>query len=386
MKVLRIIARLNVGGPAIHVTNLNYYLDQNYGYTSLLVYGSLADGEGSMEYLAAEKNLRTIVLPGLGREINLLKDLKTIWKLYQLIKKEKPDIVHTHTAKAGTVGRIAAKLAGVKKIYHTFHGHVFHSYFGKLKTKLFIYIEKVLALITTKIIVISEKQKNEMLSYGIAKPEKFTVIPLGFELEKFTQIASTPLSASQSADYWHSKYNLQPETILVGIVGRLVSVKNHEYFLAIAAKICAKTDNIRFIVIGDGELRPQLEISARLKGLENKVFFAGFLNEPKKIYGDLDIVALTSKNEGTPVTLIEALACGKPVVSTDVGGIADIVTNDVSGYLCGQNTPEVFAEKIIKLSQDKNLRQTIGTAGQEKVLQVYNVKRLVGDIDRLYKS
>ncbi|GBR73682.1 glycosyl transferase GTB-type super family, partial [Candidatus Termititenax aidoneus] len=311
-KILRIISRLNIGGPAIHVTNLNYYLDKNYGYDSRLVYGSLATGEGSMEYLARTKKLKTIILPELGREINWRKDLKTFWQLYKILQREKPDIVHTHTAKAGAVGRLAAKLAGVKKVYHTFHGHVFHSYFGKFKTLAFIILEKILARFTTKIIAISAKQKAEIISYGVARPDKIAVIRLGFELNKLQPVKN----------YWHRKYKLAPQTILVGIVGRLTAVKNHEYFLEIAREVCRQNDNVRFIIIGGGELREQLIMSAKLKNLDGKVFFAGFLNDTKKIYSDLDIAALTSRNEGTPVTLIEAMACGKPAVSTNVGGVA----------------------------------------------------------------
>ncbi|MDR1998091.1 MAG: glycosyltransferase family 4 protein [Candidatus Margulisbacteria bacterium] len=376
-KILRIIARLNVGGPAIHVTNLNYYLDKNYGYESLLVYGSLAAGEGSMEYLAADKNLRTLVLPELGREISFCKDLKTIWRLYRIIRREKPDIVHTHTAKAGTVGRLAARLAGVKKIYHTFHGHIFHSYFGRLKSRVFMLIEKLLAPGTTRIIAVSDKQKAELVNYGIAKPEKITVIRLGFELEKFQNLPENKR--------WHKKYGLPPDTILVGIVGRLTPVKNFEYFLEIAAAVCAKTDNIRFIIIGDGELRRQLECSAELKGLKDRVFLPGFLREPEKIYGDLDIVVLTSRNEGTPVTLIEAMACAKPVVSTEVGGVPDIVKNNISGYLCPQNQPEVFADRIIELSRNAALRRSLGKAAQSKILKLYAVTRLAEDMHNLYK-
>ncbi|MDR2430928.1 MAG: glycosyltransferase family 4 protein [Candidatus Margulisbacteria bacterium] len=377
-KVVRIISRLNIGGPAVHVTNLNYYLDKDYGYSSLLVYGSLAAGEGSMEYLARDKNLRAVNVPELGREINPLKDLKTIWRLYKIIRREKPDIVHTHTAKAGLAGRIAAQLAGVPQIYHTFHGHIFHSYFGRAKSRLFILIEKILALFTTQIVAISAGQKADLLAYGIAKPEKITVIPLGFELEKLQNI--------QNARHWHSVYNLPPEIILAGIAGRLAPVKNHEYFLEIAARVCAASEQIRFVIIGGGELRARLENSAADKGLRNKVFFAGFLNEPAKIYGDLDLVVLTSRNEGTPVTLIEALACAKPVISTDAGGVTDLVEDGINGYLCGQNEPDIFAEKILKLSRDKNLREQFGRAGQEKVLRTYGVSRLAGDIHRLYSA
>ncbi|MDR2429260.1 MAG: glycosyltransferase family 4 protein [Candidatus Margulisbacteria bacterium] len=376
MKILRIISRLNIGGPAIHVTNLNYYLDKDYGYNSQLVYGSLAAGEGSMEYLAKAKKLKTILLPELGREINWRKDLKTLWQLYKIIHREKPDIVHTHTAKAGAVGRLAAKLAGVPKIYHTFHGHVFHSYFGRLKTKIFILLEKFLARFTTKIIAISAKQKAELAAYGIARPDKIAVIRLGFELNKL----------QPAKNYWRRKYQLAPQIILIGIVGRLTAVKNHEYFLEIAREICRQTDKVRFIIIGDGELREQLTASVKLKNLDNKVFLAGFLNDARKIYSDLDIVVLTSRNEGTPVTLIEAMACGKPVVSAAVGGVADIIDNNRTGYLAPQDRPEVFARKILQLCQSKTLRKTIGQRARKKILKLYAVEKLTAKINSLYKN
>ncbi|MDR1453568.1 MAG: glycosyltransferase family 4 protein [Candidatus Margulisbacteria bacterium] len=375
-KILRIIARLNIGGPAIHVTNLNYYLDRDYDYKSLLVYGSLAAGEGSMEYLAKAKKLKTILLPELGREISWRKDLKTLWQLYKIIRREKPDIVHTHTAKAGAVGRLAAKLAGVKKIYHTFHGHVFHSYFGGLKTRLFMLLEKILARFTTKIIAISEKQKADLIAYGIAPPGKIAVIRLGFELNKL----------QPAKNYWRRKYKLTPQTILLGIVGRLTAVKDHEYFLAIAREICRQTDQVRFIIIGGGELREQLENSARDKGLRGKVFFAGFLNDARKIYSDLDIVVLTSRNEGTPVTLIEAMACGKPAVSTNVGGVADIIEDNRTGCLAPQGQPKIFAQKILRLCRNKTLRKNIGQRAKKKILELYTVEKLAGELNNLYKN
>jgi glycosyltransferase involved in cell wall biosynthesis len=375
-KILRIIARLNIGGPAIHVTNLNYYLDHDYGCDSRLVYGSLAPGEGSMEYLAKAKKLKTIILPELGREINWRKDLKTLWQLYKIIRREKPDIVHTHTAKAGAVGRLAAKLAGVKKIYHTFHGHVFHSYFGRFKTGVFILLEKILARFTTKIIAISEKQKADIVAYGIARPDKIAVIRLGFELNKLRP----------AKNFWRRKYKLTPQTILVGIVGRLTAVKNHEYFLEIAREVCRQTDSVRFIIIGDGELREQLTVSAKLKNLDGKVFFAGFLKDAGKIYSDLDIVALTSRNEGTPVTLIEAMACGKPVISANVGGVADIVTDNRTGCLAPQDQPEIFAKKILRLCRNQTLRKTIGQRARKKILKLYTVEKLAAEINNLYKN
>lgn len=377
-KILRIITRLNIGGPAIHVTNLNYYLDREFGYESLLVYGSLAEGEGSMEYLAKQKNLKTFLLPELGREISLLKDLKTIWQLYRLIRQEKPDIVHTHTAKAGLVGRIAAKLAGVQKIYHTFHGHVFHDYFSTLKTKLFILIEKTIALFTTKIVAISAEQKKDLVNYGIAAAEKISVIPLGFELEKLT--------VNPKTRYLKTLLQLSDNTKLVGIVGRLVPIKNHNYFIEIAEKVLRKIDNVRFLIIGDGELRPQLEDLIRRIGLSGKIIITGFLEKAENIYSDLDVVMLTSKNEGTPVTLIEALACAKPVLSTDVGGVRDILQHGKYGYLETLDNAEKYANDLISILMNYSKAQEMAKLGQNYILSHYDAKILIKNINALYNS
>ncbi len=375
-KVLRIITRLNIGGPAIHVTNLNYYLDKDYGYQSVLVYGSLAEGEGSMEYLAERKQLKTILLPELGREISILGDLSAVWKLYKIMKAEKPDIVHTHTAKAGFSGRIAAKLAGVKKIYHTFHGNVFQGYFNPLKTKIFILLEKLCALFTNKIIVISEQQKTELIKNKIAGVEKIEIIPLGFELDKIKDI--------QPNKYLRQKFNIPNDCKIAGLIGRLVPIKNHSYFIEIAEKVLQKIDNIRFLIIGDGELKSELERNISARGLTGKIIITGFINEPDKIYGDLDLVLLTSKNEGTPVTIIEAMACGKPVLSTNVGGVGDVLQGGKYGYLEGQNDSDKFAKDIIAALMNYEKAKQTALAGREYILTKYDVKRLLADLHKLY--
>jgi glycosyltransferase involved in cell wall biosynthesis len=376
-KVLRIITRLNIGGPAIHVTNLNYYLDKDYDYKSVLVYGSLADGEGSMEYLLQQKELKAILLPELGREISLKNDLKTIWELYKIIKREKPDIVHTHTAKAGLAGRVAARLAGVKQIYHTFHGHVFHSYFGSLKTKLFIIIEKTLAFFTEKIVVISEKQKQELLAYGIAPEKKLEVIPLGFELDK--------LLAVPEQNFIRKKYNFSIKDKLVGIVGRLVPIKNHEYFLEIASKVITVRDDVKFLIIGDGDKRAELQRKISELGLTDNVIITGFISPAGNIYPDLDIVVLTSFNEGTPVTLIEALAFAKPVLATDVGGVSDVLQAGRNGCLELLNDSSKFSiDLLAALDNSEELRKK-AQQGSEYIKQYYSIERLTGNINSLYK-
>ncbi|MBU0580038.1 MAG: glycosyltransferase, partial [Candidatus Margulisbacteria bacterium] len=276
IKILRIIARLNIGGPAIHVINLTHYLNDEQ-FESKLICGQEAAHEGNMLHLAEEKNVHPIVIPELGREISILKDFKIIWKLYKIIRQEKPDIVHTHTAKAGTVGRIAAKLAGIKTIIHTFHGHVLHSYFGKLKTFFFIQIERFLALLTDKIVVISEQQKKELVHYKIAAEDKFLVIPLGFELDKYKNLKRT--------NYLRNLFNIPDNTKLIGIIGRLTPIKNHQLLIPIMQEVLARfKEPVKLVVVGSGELESELKALVNKHHLEKEILFTGWHKDLTQIY------------------------------------------------------------------------------------------------------
>ena len=332
MKIVRVIARLNVGGPAKHVAWLTAGL-RDSDWDSVLVAGSVPPGEDDMGYFAADLGVQPIIIPEMSREISL-KDGKSIWKLYRLFQREQPDVVHTHTAKAGTVGRIAgllyrwltpATLMGRPRrcaFVHTYHGHIFHGYYGPLKTRVFLNIEKALArLITDKIVVVSEQQRREIHeTFGVGHAEQFVVIPLGLDLSSFND-------RDKRRELFRAELGINSDEILVGIVGRLTEIKNHELFLNAIERF--KADNaeskVRFVVIGDGTLRAKLESLASSLGIGSDVIFAGGRRDPENFYAGLDIVALTSNNEGTPLTLIEAMANGIPIISTSVGGVVDLL-------------------------------------------------------------
>ncbi len=376
IKILRIIARLNIGGPAIHVINLTHYLNDEQ-FESKLVIGKESDHEGNMYHLAKEKGIEPIMVEELGRELHPLKDLKTLWKLYRLIRKERPDIVHTHTAKAGTLGRLAAKLAGVKTIYHTFHGHIFHSYFGTLKTKIFLWIERFLGLFTTKIIAISELQRKELVALKIAPEHKFVVIPLGFELDKFKDVKRT--------GFLRDQLKVSADEKLIGIVGRLVPIKNHHFALQVLQEVLKKYHQpLKLVIIGKGELEQLLKEEVATYGLNHSVIFTDWQHDLPKVYPDLDIVILTSLNEGTPVALIEAMACGVPVVSTNVGGVGDIVKPGERGFLVEKGDAVAFADAIIKLLTDNPLKEKLCKNARDYIFQTYSVERLAQDIRSLY--
>lgn len=403
-KVIRIIARLNVGGPAKHVVWLTSGLLEA-GYNSLLVAGSVPEGEEDMSYFAAGLGVTPLYIPQMSREISL-NDLVTVWKLFQLFRRERPDIVHTHTAKAGTVGRTAGflyrwltfgTLVGKPrqcKFVHTYHGHVFHSYYGQRRTKFFLMIERLLAkLVTDRLIVVSRQQSTEIgETFRVGRPGQIKVIPLGLDLDIFAN------HAARRAKFRH-ELCIPDHAILIGIVGRLTEIKNHEMFLNVAARLkaidpaCRRLGAVRFIVIGDGALRSRLELHRQELGLDKDVIFVGGRKDPQYFYPALDVVALTSLNEGTPLTLIEAMANARPVVATQVGGVVDLlgeVDEDGPYQVCrrGIGVPagdeEAFVAALSRIIRDRSLRQELGERGLEFVEVNYSKERLFEDIKGLY--
>lgn len=382
IKVLRIITRLNIGGPAIHAILLSSSLNDGGVYKNVLVTGCVSESEGDMADFARAKGVDPIVIPDLVREMSVKKDLKAFRDIYRLIKKERPDIVHTHMAKAGALGRLAAIFAGVPVKVHTFHGHVFDGYFNPVKAKIFVLIEKFLALFTDKVIMVSERVKDDIVKrLKVVSDSKSVVIPLGLELDRFAACESEKGS-------FRKLLGVSSDTLLVGIIGRLVPIKNHRMFLEAAAGIKDSPlwPRVKFVVVGDGEMRDQLEEYAEKLGIKDKLIFTGWIEDLVPVYADLDVVALTSLNEGTPVSLIEAMASGRAVVSTDVGGVADLVKDGYNGLLVKIDDVEDFSFKLLRLLENQNMRTEFGIRGRELVREKYSKSRLVKDIKNLYEE
>lgn len=465
MKVVRIIARLNVGGPARHVSWLTAAL-RRAGHESVLVAGTVPPGEDDMSYFALAQGVEPLSIPEMSREISP-KDALTVWKLYRLFVRLRPDIIHTHTAKAGTVGRVAGVLyrwltpAALAlrprpcRFVHTYHGHVFHSYYGPLKTRLFLVIERTLARFTDRIIVISPQQFREIHEqFGVGRAEQFAVVPLGLDLSAFAawperrQPARAQLVADADAEGPSRALAVEDEAtagrreageegeagehreaggsggaesgaeaLLVGIVGRLTEIKNHRLFLE-AVKLFKErakarggaSRRVRFFIIGDGHLRQPLEAYARELKVDGDVTFAGTRDDPENFYAALDIVALTSLNEGTPLTLIEAMANGRAVVATGVGGVVDLLGEQAGegetaagartaesaaeapyvicerGLRVASGDAEGLAEAFARLAADEDLRRGMGERGRLYVERCYSVERLVTDVTKLYED
>ena len=378
VRVTRIIARLNIGGPAVHIINLMAALDPDR-FECQIIAGRPGLHEGDMSYLATQKGIDLLIIPELGRELSPLSDLRTTVRLARILRRDKPHIVETHTAKAGAVGRVSARLAGVPIVIHVFHGHVFHSYFGPLKTRLFLNAERALARITDRIITVSPAQRRDIVQvYGIAPVERVLTIPLGLDLQ--------PLRVAKQAygGQFRSSLGVSDDTPLVGFVGRLTAVKNPELFVKAARRVVDQCPQTRFVFVGDGELRPELERQVDALGLAQHVLFAGWQADMLPIYADLDLLALTSLNEGTPVTVIEALASGTPVVATAVGGVPDVVMDQETGTLVPSGHADVLAEAMLQLIRAPEWAQALALAGQQDVLKRFDLERLTNDMASLY--
>nr|MBN1229343.1 glycosyltransferase family 4 protein [Anaerolineae bacterium] len=374
IRVMRIIARLNIGGPAVHAAVLTAGLNDAI-FKSILVTGSIGEAEGDMAYMAERYGVEPVYIPALQRKIAPLQDVRALIQLIRLIRQEKPHIVHTHTAKAGFVGRLAAVLCGAPVILHTFHGHVFHSYFGRAKTALFIGLERLAARYSDLVLTISDRLRNELLEYRITTPGKIKVIPLGLPLSELADLE--PVRGQ-----FRAEHGISPEQRLVGIVGRLVPVKRHDVFLD-AARIAAEAlpDSI-FLVIGDGELREELEAQAHGLNLEGRVIFTGWQRDLSRVYADLDLVVISSDNEGTPVSLIEAMAAGVPVISTTVGGVPDLLQEGQLGRLVPPADSQALAKGIITALAEPDSEQI--EKARQAAIGTYNAAHLVENMRSLY--
>ncbi len=388
IRVMRIINRFNLGGPTYNAAYLTKYIGEEY--QTILVGGQQDETEADSRYILSQLGIIPVRIHNMKREINPFLDIQAFSVVKRLMRDFEPHIVHTHASKAGALGRMAARQLKVPVIVHTFHGHVFDEYFNKLKSNFYVRLERQLAGITDSIITLSENQKFDIVKkYKICPAQKTTIIPLGFDLSRFRS------DQDIKRKEFRSRYCVRDDEIAIGIIGRLVPIKNHELFInAIDYLIKNSERKIRAFIIGDGENKNNIENLLSEKGIpfstecdaKTPVTFTSWQRNVDIVNAGLDIVTLTSRNEGTPVSLIEAQAAGKPVVTTNVGGIQNIVRENITGLIAEKNNDDDFIFKLKSLVEDDYLRNSLSGKGWEFVSEKFHYTRLVKDVSDLYQT
>jgi glycosyltransferase involved in cell wall biosynthesis len=371
-----------MGGPALHVSYLSAGL-RDRGYETILVAGSVGQGEQSMAYVAEELGVPVVTIPHLHREISPVRDLLATVRLARIIRAERPAILHTHTAKAGAVGRVAAFLAGRRRppiIVHTFHGHVLRGYFGRFWTGVFRLLERWLARITDALVAVSPEVRDELVAFGVAPASKFRVIRLGIELDERLDRDGAARAETRRV------MGIGDERFVVGWIGRMTAVKRTDIVLRSFRRLKDEGVDAVLCMVGDGPDRRSVEDLAGELGVMRDSLFPGYQEDVGPFFAAFDVFVLPSGNEGTPVTAIEALASGCPVVATRVGGVPDVVTDGEDGFLVEPGDVEELAARLAQLANDPDLRGRMGAAGRERMRSRYAVDRLIDDIDRLYRD
>ena len=388
-KVVAILNRLDIGGTAMNTFPLMNGLQEFFDVT--ILYGDRDSDASVISYYQINyPSINIVPVRTLNNSYNIFQDFVTINFISKWLKKEQVQLVHTHGSKAGFVGRIAAKNSKIPITIHTYHGHFFHSYFGKIKTGLFILLERYLSKITTHLITLSNSQLNDICNvYKISNTNKTSIIQLGIQPDNFI------IDKEKKRNNFRDRFKLTSNQIAIGIVGRLAPIKNHYLFID-AALLLLKNDktNIVFFIVGDGEktntvkkyLSHQLKIAfGNLNDLHHFVFTSWY-TEIEEVQNGLDIVVLTSSNEGTPLSIIEAQVCGKPVVVTNVGGVSDTVINNETGFVVENNNSAIIASKLKDLINDEALRLKLGQKATEFATVSFSLQKQILQTKNLYNQ
>jgi len=378
VRVVNIVTRLIVGGVSPHVENLMRGLDRTR-YEQQLVCGLEGLGEKSAREHFDTQGMSPILVPYLVGNPRLnVSDALAFAFILRLLRRQRPVILHTHASKAGLLGRVAARLSGVPIVVHTFHGLVLKEHYGRVKTNGVRAVERWLARLSDCLITVSDQDKKDLIACRVASAEKIEVIPLGLELKQF-------IDNKKQRGVLHRELCLDSTTRLLGIIGRIVPIKNHRLFFDAMARVLAEYSTAHLVVVGDGHLRPEMERYARDMGIEKKVSFLGWRHDLAQVYADLDVVVISSKNEGTPVTAIEAMAAGRPVVATRVGGLPDVISDGVTGYLVKPDNVEQLSCAVQRVLREDETTNRLICRARESVKHKFAVERLARDMDLLYR-
>jgi glycosyltransferase involved in cell wall biosynthesis len=381
LSIVHVIARLNVGGAALHVLQLAREQAQR-GHDVLVVAGTLAAGEESMEYVADELGVHVLKLPLLQRELSPRTDAAAILALRELLRRRRPDVLHTHTAKAGATGRLAALAVGSARpraIVHTYHGHVLSGYFSRRWERVFRLIERLLSHTAGTLVAVSDEVRDDLVRFRVAPAERFVVVPYGFDLPAWSEAdeaARRRLRAEVGAN----------ARFVVGWAGRLTAIKRPLDLVRTLGGLLERDVDALLVLVGDGEDRPAVEALAAELGLRDRCRFVGFQQRIRDWYAAFDAFLLTSANEGTPVAAIEALAAGRPVVATRAGGTGAVVANGETGYLERIGDTEALAARLALLARDPELGARMGERGAEDVRERFTIGRMADEIEAVYRA
>jgi glycosyltransferase involved in cell wall biosynthesis len=374
MRIVHAIARLNVGGAALSVLELAAG-QRARGHDVLVVAGTIPAGEASMEHVAGELGVPYLWVPALQRELSPRRDVEATRALLRVLRERRPDVLHTHTAKAGATGRLAALLRGRRRpvVVHTYHGHVLSGYFDSRREQVYRLAERALAHATDALVAVSDEVRDDLVRLRVARREKFVVVPYGFDLDARTRGAEDRSRTRAGAGV--------DDSFVIGWAGRLTAVKRP----ADLVKVLADVQGSSLVLAGDGELRADVEEAARALGVSDRLHLLGYVDDVGPWYHAFDVFLLTSANEGTPVVAIEALAAGVPVVATDAGGTATVVDDGESGLLVPVGDVAALAAAVARLRDEPALRRRFGETGRARMRERFSVARMVDDTDALYE-
>jgi glycosyltransferase involved in cell wall biosynthesis len=376
-RILRVITRLNVGGPSTHVTVADRGL-QAAGWDTLLAYGSVDADESEIDVAAL--GVPAVRVAGLGRAIRPAADARAAVGIARLIRRHRPDVIHTHLSKAGLITRAVAMATSRAVRVHTFHGTIFGGYFGTGASAAIVRAERFLGARTDAVVALSQRQRDELLDEHIAPDERIRIVPLGLPIERFAAVR-TPEARMDA----RTRLGIPLDAFAIVAVGRLVEIKRLDRLIDAVAIVARSGPGVHLYLVGGGGSRSDLERRAADQGVQDRVTFAGWSADTPDWYAAADVIALSSEREGTPLALIEAAAAARPVVATDVGGVADVVADGETGFLVPPDDVAALADRLLQLWRDPALRERMGAAAPARAAG-YSADRLVGDLDGLYRE
>ncbi len=374
MRVLHIITRLDKGGSADVFLDLAAGL-KGIGHNVFMAVGPTLEPQTDINAFSEKTGIPHYDVPSLRRSCLPFTDCLALFEILKIIRKIKPDVLHTHSSKAGFIGRIAGRIAGVKVTVHMPHGHVFYGYFSSVTARVFVFLEKIAALFTDKILTLTEIEKKDYIREKISDDSRIVTIPCGIDIERYASSSRTV----------RDEFGISPDQPVIGWVGRIEPVKGCDYFLRACHLIKKKMPSARFLLVGEGSSKEEMEELAHYLSISGEVIFADYRTDMPEIMNSIDLLLHTPLNEGLGRVLLEAMTCGKPIVATDVGGIPEIIEHGVQGFLVPAEDYESMAKESLKILMDPELAKRLGNAGSKKAMN-FSTGQMVQKVHNLYNE